>query len=57
MGSQSLAASGLTETPANELKVYFVIASRGRREAPSESEAIQRPQAQAGLLRRNSSWQ
>jgi hypothetical protein len=31
----------LTENAANEIKVYFVIASRGRREAPSESEAIQ----------------
>jgi hypothetical protein len=45
------------EKASNEIKVYLVIASRGRRDAPSESEAIQGQQAGTGLLRRKSSSQ
>jgi hypothetical protein len=47
----------LTEKSANKINLRFVIVSRGWREAPSVSEAIQEWQAQTGLLRGKSSSQ
>jgi hypothetical protein len=47
----------VTEKAINKIKVDFVIASRGRREAPSECEAIQERQSKTGLRRRKSSSQ